>query len=94
MMRATARPLGPNARVARLPVQRPTLLASSALLVIARPVGDMSLPAPDVVLQALSRVAAPEEWIRHNTLSISCISYGDRSHTYNNYMIREYYFHL
>jgi hypothetical protein len=35
-------------------------LASSALLVIARPVADMSFPAPDVVLQALSREAAPE----------------------------------
>jgi hypothetical protein len=32
---------------------------SSALLVIAFPVADMSFPAPDVVLQALSREAAP-----------------------------------
>ncbi len=32
---------------------------SSALFVIACPVADMSFPAPDVVLQALSREAAP-----------------------------------
>ena len=32
---------------------------SLALRVIACPVADMSLPAPDVVLQALSREAAP-----------------------------------
>ena len=32
---------------------------SLALLVIACPVADMSFPAPDVVLQALSREAVP-----------------------------------
>jgi len=41
-------------------VQRPFYIFSSALLVIACPVADMSFPAPDVVLQALSRGAAPE----------------------------------
>ena len=50
---------------------------SLALRVIACPVADMSFPAPEVVLHALSRVAAPESRRRLTRIVARFLRIGD-----------------